>query len=215
MYRTCMLEASEKIEEKRSVFIGQIKRVYTEDEAKDFIESTRKKHREANHNCWAFALGEKKFIKRYSDDGEPQGTAGIPILECINKKDITFAVIVVTRFFGGILLGAGGLVRAYIKAASSAIDKSGIIEVVKGSEIDLIISYDLLRKFQYLFSENKIYIEDIVYTDKVEIKCIIESSNIDFFKRIVRENSYGKFNLNCDKEREYFKLGNRLFLNLK
>ncbi|MCL2322993.1 MAG: YigZ family protein, partial [Oscillospiraceae bacterium] len=159
--------------------------------------------------------GEKKFIKRYSDDGEPQGTAGIPILECINKKDITFAVIVVTRFFGGILLGAGGLVRAYIKAASSAIDKSGIIEVVKGSEIDLIISYDLLRKFQYLFSENKIYIEDIVYTDKVEIKCIIESSNIDFFKRIVRENSYGKFNLNCDKEREYFKLGNRLFLNLK
>ena len=210
-----MLEASEEFEEKKSVFVGQIKRVYTEDEAKDFIESIRKKHREANHNAFAYTLGEKKIVKRYSDDGEPQGTAGIPILECINKKDITFAVIVVTRYFGGVLLGASGLVRAYIKSAASAIDKSGIVEVVKGSEIKLIISYDLLGKFQHLFLENKIYIEDIVYTDKVEIKCIIEISQIVFLKKIVSDNSNGKFILNCDKEREYFKLENRLFLDLK
>ncbi len=214
MYRTCAKEASTKFEEKKSVFIGHIKRVTTEDEAKEFIDYIRKNHKEANHNCWAYALGEKKLIMRYSDDGEPQGTAGIPILECINKKDITNVVVVVTRYFGGILLGAGGLVRAYTKSSSLAIDKSGIVEVVKGFLISLIISYDLLGKFQYVFSEKNIYIEEIIYTDKVEIIFILETSQISFVEKIVSENSSGKFVLNYEEEKEYFKLENRLFLNL-
>jgi len=214
MYRTCIKEASKEYEEKKSVFIGQIKRVYTEKEAKEFIDKTRKKHREASHNPFAYTLGEKKLIMRYSDDGEPQGTAGMPILTCINNKDITDVVVVVTRYFGGTLLGAGGLVRAYTKASSLVIDESGIIEVVEGVEIGIVMNYDLLGKFQHSFSENEIHIENIVYTDKVKIICLVEARRVDFIKKIASEISNGKCGISAEEEKKYFKSGNRLFLNL-
>lgn len=214
MYRTCMKETSKEYEEKKSVFIGQIKRVYTEEEAREFIDQVKKKHREATHNCFAYVLGEKKLIMRYSDDGEPQGTAGVPILECINKKDVVDVVVVVTRYFGGTLLGAGGLVRAYTKACSLVIDESGTVEVVKGFEIFLTMSYDLLGKFQHSFSERGIHIENTEYTDKVKATIIIESDKVESVKKLVAEISNGKCEMSYDDEKEYFKLENRLFFNL-
>lgn len=209
-----MREISKEFEEKKSLFIGNIKRIYTEDEGKNFLEKIRKNHPEASHNCWAYILGEKKLKKRYSDDGEPQGTAGIPILECINKKDITDVIVVVTRYFGGVLLGAGGLVRAYTKACSLAIEESGIVEVVPGVLVNLIISYDLLGKFQHSFLEDKIHIEDTIYADKVTIKCLIEICKIDSFKKTVANLSNGKCDMIFEEEKKYFKLENRLFENI-
>lgn len=214
MYKTCMREISKEFEEKKSLFIGNIKRIYTEDEGKNFLEKIRKNHPEASHNCWAYILGEKKLKKRYSDDGEPQGTAGIPILECINKKDITDVIVVVTRYFGGVLLGAGGLVRAYTKACSLAIEESGIVEVVPGVLVNLIISYDLLGKFQHSFLEDKIHIEDTIYADKVTIKCLIEICKIDSLKKTVANLSNGKCDMIFEEEKKYFKLENRLFENI-
>jgi len=149
-YFTIKDEASAEFEERKSVFIGYAKRVKTEEEAKEFVAKIKTMHKQATHNCSAYIVGENKGIQRYSDDGEPQGTAGIPILEVIKKNDLTDIAIVVTRYFGGILLGAGGLVRAYSKGASEAIKVGGIVEKVKGLEIKAKLDYDLLGKIQYI-----------------------------------------------------------------
>ena len=123
--------------EKKSEFIGYAKRVENEEEAKAFVAEIKSKHKQARHNCWAYIIGENMGIQRYSDDGEPQGTAGIPILEVMKKADITDCAVVVTRYFGGILLGTGGLTRAYTKGASIALKAGGVVEKVEGVNISL------------------------------------------------------------------------------
>ncbi|MDZ5035113.1 YigZ family protein, partial [Clostridium perfringens] len=118
--------------EKKSEFIGYAKRCESEEEAKTFIAEIKNKHKQATHNCWAYVIGENMVVQRYSDDGEPQGTAGIPILEVMKKSNVTDCAIVVTRYYGGILLGAGGLTRAYTKGASIALKAGGVVEKVQG-----------------------------------------------------------------------------------
>jgi uncharacterized YigZ family protein len=131
-YLTIKDTVSEEFEEKKSIFIGHAKRVYNEEDAKTFVSHIRNMHKQATHNVFAYIIGENKGIQRYSDDGEPQGTAGIPVIEVIKKNEVTDIAVVVTRYFGGVLLGAGGLVRAYSKAAAGAIKSAGIVEKVKG-----------------------------------------------------------------------------------
>lgn len=210
-YFTVKNEVSTQFEEKKSIFIGHIKRVYTEEEAKEFISKIRSEQREARHNVYAYVIGENRGIQRYSDDGEPQGTGGIPVLEVIKKNDITDAVIVVTRYFGGVLLGKGGLVRAYSKGAAMAVSEGGIVEKVKGLVLDIILEYDMLGKVQYLFEQNIWHIETIDYTDKVKLIMYCPVDIVEVVQNSIVETTNGKCEIIVGDEGYYFKLENRLF----
>lgn len=151
----------------KSRFIGYAKRVESEKEAQDFIHSIKKKHYDATHNCSAYLIGDHDEIQKANDDGEPGGTAGVPILEVIKKKDLKYTVIVVTRYFGGIKLGAGGLIRAYSAAASQVIDETGVIERKLMQEFKIEIEYSLLGKVQNEIKDTSFLLGDIVYEDMV------------------------------------------------
>ena len=138
-YVTLGGEGTAKIEEKRSEFIGYAAHVQSEAEAQTFVKRIKAKHHDARHNVFAYVLGDT--VQRYSDDGEPQGTAGIPVLDVLRKSGVTDACIVVTRYFGGILLGAGGLVRAYTAAAKAALDAAGTLTMERYAELRLRLSY--------------------------------------------------------------------------
>ncbi len=210
-YFTVKGSAISEFEERKSIFIGYIKRVESEDEAKRFVSEIKNKHKDATHNVYAYVVGENKGIQRYSDDGEPQGTAGIPVLEVIKKNNLTDVAVVVTRYFGGILLGGGGLIRAYSKGASTAIEETGIVEKVLGQELKLTLEYDLLGKIQYLCGTNNWNIEDIRYTDKVEILMFCEMLNKEKIINSFIETSNGKVVI-CEEDEEFlFKEGHRYF----
>lgn len=210
-YLTIKDEVSSEFEEKKSIFIGHAKRVYTDNEARDFINKIKNEHKEATHNVYAYVIGENMGIQRYSDDGEPQGTAGIPVLEVIKKNAVTDIAVVVTRYFGGIMLGAGGLVRAYSKGAALAIKDGGIVERVKGCTLDILMDYDLLGKVQYACGQNSWHIENIQYSDKVNMVLYIEANNVDKIKKTIIETTSGRANFETYDEDYYFKLDSRLF----
>lgn len=206
-----MEKAEAEFEEKKSVFIGHASPVKTEQEAKEYINEIKRSNKEARHNVYAYIVGENCGIQRYSDDGEPQGTGGIPVLEVIKKNGITDCVVVVTRYFGGILLGAGGLTRAYSKAAAVVVKKAGLVEKVKGCELELVIEYELLGKIQYHCEQIGLYIENIEYTDKVIITCYIEISNLQNIKREFLEFTSGKCVLKVTHESLFLKKEDRLY----
>ncbi|KEZ85472.1 hypothetical protein IO99_14470 [Clostridium sulfidigenes] len=210
-YFTVKGSATSEFQEKKSTFIGYIKRVNTEEEAKNFVNEIKSMHKEATHNVYAYIVGENKGIQRYSDDGEPQGTAGIPVLEVIKKNDLTDVAVVVTRYFGGILLGGGGLIRAYSKGASSAIEEVGIVEKVKGLKLRFTLEYDLIGKIQYLCGTNNWHIEDTIYTDKVELSLFTEVENKETIIADFVEATSGKVTI-CEEDEEYlFKEGYRYY----
>lgn len=210
-YFTIKDEVSSQFEEKKSIFIGHVKRVYSEDDAKNFINKIKNEQKEARHNVYAYVIGQNMGIQRYSDDGEPQGTGGVPVLEVIKKNEITDVVVVVTRYFGGILLGKGGLVRAYSKGAAMAINDGGIVEKVKGVIIDIILEYDMLGKVQYLFEQKLWYIENTDYTDKVKLMMYCEVDKLEEVQSGIIEVTNGKCEIIVGDEEYYFKLDNRLF----
>lgn len=186
MYKTLHEFGMDEIIIDKSTFIGYAKPIKTEEEAIEFINEIKKKHKDARHNVWAYTVGKSMNIQRYSDDGEPQGTAGIPTLEVIKKEDLRDVVVVVTRYFGGIKLGAGGLVRAYTKGAKIGLEAAKIIEKVMYQEVKIKIDYNQLGKVQNeimnmgYFIKDTIYednVEIIVYSRKNEIECIIEKIN--------------------------------------
>ncbi|CAB1251507.1 IMPACT family member YigZ [Clostridiaceae bacterium BL-3] len=209
-YFTVKNQAGSRFEEKKSIFIGNVKRVYTEGDARRFINRVKEQNPKASHNVYAYVIGEKMNIQRYSDDREPQGTAGIPILEVIKKKKLTDIVTVVTRYFGGILLGKGGLAKAYSKSAVLSIDSAKIVERVKGSPIDISINYEDLGKLQHFFEQKSIPIENIEYADKVQlsINCILE--NVDLLINEIIDVTNGKCELIVGDEEFYFKVDNNL-----
>ncbi|QGU95014.1 YigZ family protein [Clostridium bovifaecis] len=210
-YFTIKDEAREEFEERKSIFIGYAKRVHSEDEAKEFVYKIKAQHKDATHNVYAYIVGENMGIQRYSDDGEPQGTAGVPVLEVIKKNEVTDIAVVVTRYFGGILLGAGGLVRAYSKGAALAIDRAGIVEKVEGVPLNIKLDYDLLGKIQYVCTQNLWHIENVDYTDKVNLTILTEIDNIEKVKATITEATSGKGEFKEEKKKYYFKMGNRLY----
>lgn len=155
--------------ERKSRFISYTMPVYTEEEAISFLNNIRKKHYDATHNCYAYILGEQSDIQRSSDDGEPSGTAGVPILEVLKKEGLTNTIIVVTRYFGGIMLGAGGLIRAYTEGAVRAINAAGIVEVKPFSIYAIKADYSNLGKIQYESSKKDYLIKNIDYAEAVTI----------------------------------------------
>ncbi|MDD6136078.1 MAG: YigZ family protein [Lachnospiraceae bacterium] len=156
-----------EIVEKKSRFIGQIKPVYSEEEAYAFVEQIKKKHYDARHNCFAFSIGDEMPLLRFSDDGEPQGTAGKPILEVINGSGIHNICIVVTRYFGGTLLGTGGLVRAYTDAAKEALGNCETKRKQRIYPIKVTTDYADMGKIQYIIESADVRVVDKVFTDEV------------------------------------------------
>ncbi len=171
-FKTIENNITVEIEEKRSKFIANIFYIESAKEAEDIIKQCKKKYYDARHNCYAYIVNNEQMIKKSSDDGEPSGTAGSPILNVIEKNNLSNVLIVVTRYFGGILLGAGGLVRAYTEAATKAVNSANIQEMIEGEEIEIVISYQDIEKLKYYCRKNNIKIVKIEY-DK-NVKCILE-----------------------------------------
>ncbi len=174
-YTTLEREASAEFTEKKSVFIGYACPVKTEDEATAFIAKIRKKHADARHNCYAYQLNGGG-IARYSDDGEPQGTAGVPILDVIKKSGADDCCVVVTRYFGGILLGAGGLVRAYANGAKIALEAAHIVTYESYTEFRIACDYSAYQKISYEFPKHGIIVDASDFGGSVTLRLAIKAT---------------------------------------
>lgn len=194
---------SGEIVEKKSRFIANIKSVETVEEAQVYIEEMKKKYWDAWHNCSAFSVGTEQVTTRCSDDGEPSGTAGKPILEVISGSGIHNIVVVVTRYFGGTLLGTGGLVRAYTDATRAGIENSDIVEKIPGRRVDIAMDYTDLGKLQYLLAQNEVLTEDTEYTDKVIIHALFPESDKEMLKKKITEATSGRV-MTQEGEEVYF-----------
>lgn len=183
-YLTIKEDGQSEIEIKKSRFICSLKRIKTEEEAKDFIHALKKEHWKANHNCSAFVLGEKNDIQRSSDDGEPSGTAGVPMLEVLKKNELINVVAVVTRYFGGTKLGAGGLIRAYSSAVSHALNEIGIVEGKLQKEVFVQIEYPLLGKLQHYLEQNKFYVKDTQFLENITL-CVMVQNEENFKQAVI------------------------------
>ena len=169
--------------EKRSSFLGIVEPVSSEEEARAVITAVKKQHRDARHNCWCYLI--RDGAERYSDDGEPQGTAGIPMLEVFRKAGVSNAVCVVTRYFGGVLLGAGGLLRAYTKAAKDALENAGITEVIPVRELTLRCPYSLLERIRLEIAAAEAEILSTDYAADITLRFRIpEAKAASFSERI-------------------------------
>lgn len=186
-YKTIIESGTGEYVEKKSRFIGYVRHVESEEEADSFITEIKKKHYDARHNCYAYSVGEEDVIQRFSDDGEPSGTAGKPILEVITGNGLNNVCIVVTRYFGGTLLGTGGLVRSYTEACKECIAATGI--VTKKCVIPLVITtnYNDLGKIQYILGQNGIDISDSAYGEKVVLTANVIVEDIDRIEKKLTE----------------------------
>lgn len=200
-YTTVLHESETEFEEKRSVFIGRAKHVKTEAEAADFIKEIKKKHRDAKHNVYAYVLGDG-IIQRYSDDGEPQGTAGMPVLDIIRKSGCTDTVIVVTRYFGGILLGAGGLVRAYSHSAKLAIEAAEPETFEKYAVLRLACPYSEYGKYLAELEKLGAVLDETEFAENVVLNFAVKETGLEKLEKMITEVSSGK--LCAEKSGERF-----------
>lgn len=176
----------------KSRFIAHIKRAETESEAQEFIQALKKKHWDASHNCSAYLIGEHDQIQKANDDGEPGGTAGVPILEVLKKRKLKDTVVVITRYFGGIKLGAGGLIRAYGKATSEGLDAIGIVERRLAQIIHVKIDYTWLGKIEKELRASAFAIKEIHYLDIVQIDTYVDQSQVQAFMDWMVEQTNGQ-----------------------
>ncbi len=184
-----------EIIEKKSRFIATTYPAKTEEEALGFIESMRKRYWDARHNCFAYVIGERGEMKRCSDDGEPGGTAGRPMLDVLLGEEIRNITVVVTRYFGGTLLGTGGLVRAYSSAVQSGLASSVIITRISGFKLYIGTDYTSLGKIQYTLAGKDIKILDSAYTDKVTLTALVPAGELEAVKAAVTEAANGRASL--------------------
>ena len=183
MFKTIEKEAEGIIVEKKSKFIANIYYVESEEEAEEILNSIRKKYHDARHHCFAYRIYEDgQIISRQSDDGEPSGTAGAPILNILEKNEFTNALLVVTRYFGGILLGTGGLVKAYSDASKEAINNSKIIYKEEGYELEVVLGYEYISDFEHFCLQNDMRVINKEFTDK--IKLLVEISKESYNKTV-------------------------------
>ena len=189
-YLTISENAKASFIEKRSEFIGYISPVKTNDEAVAFINSIKAEHRKAKHNVYAYILREDN-ISRYSDDGEPQGTAGVPVLDVLKKRGLTDVCVVVTRYFGGILLGGGGLVRAYSHAASLACDAAHIMDMCLCHRLKITAAYGTYGKISYLLPNYDTITVDSDFGSDVTLEILVLSEKLDALKKELTEVTNG------------------------
>ncbi len=191
LYTTLEGEGEAEFVEKKSVFIGHAMPVQSEEEAQAYVKKQKNAYMDARHNVWAYMM-KGEIVARYSDDGEPQGTAGVPVLDTIRKSGVTDAVVVVTRYFGGILLGAGGLVRAYSHTAKLALEAAHIITYEQYTELELVCSYSDYQRYSAELPRFGAVIDDTQFAEGVTILFSVKDTVVeDVFLRI-REMSGGK-----------------------
>ena len=176
--------------EKRSSFLGHVRFVETEDAAREFINEMKKKHYDARHNCWCYII--RGGAVRYSDDGEPQGTAGLPMLEVFKREGVENVVCVVTRYFGGVLLGTGGLLRAYTKSAKDALDAAGIAAVRRWVKLEAACPYSLLERMKTECLALEGAVSDVEYGADVRMTFLLPESRSEEFQSRVTELSAGQ-----------------------
>jgi len=176
-YITVKNEAIAEINEKKSRFIARMAHIETEEEAASFIAAVRKEHYDARHNVYAFVLNNG--FKKYSDDGEPTRTGGFPVLEMLENEGITDCVCVVTRYFGGTLLGTGGLIRAYTKAAKDCLEKCGLLKKTVCNRLSVSCDYTFLSKVEHILKKGNFIIENINYAESVSVEVICEKCKTD------------------------------------
>lgn len=194
-YQTVYQGGTDEITEKKSRFIATVRPVASEEEALAFIEEMKKKYWNATHNCSAYVIGERQEIQRCSDDGEPSQTAGKPMLDVLLGEGIHNTAVVVTRYFGGTLLGTGGLVRAYSLAVKAGLASSVIITKIPGFKLNIVTDYTGLGKIQYIMGERKLAVLDTIYTDQVEIKALVPQEQMEEVKAELVEKTSGKVKL--------------------
>lgn len=189
-----------EIIEKKSRFIATVRPVESEDEAVSFINETKKKYWDARHNCSAFVIGKRQELTRCSDDGEPAGTAGRPMLDVLLKENIHNAAVVVTRYFGGVLLGTGGLVRAYQQATKAGLSASEIIEKKEGAVLFIRTDYTGIGRLQYLLAQEKITVMDTAYEADVLVKAVIPENDKKRIEKTIIEQTNGTAKLEWGDE---------------
>ena len=177
---------------KKSKFICHIKRVASEEEARNFINAIKKEHYKATHNCSAFIIGEHSDIKRTSDDGEPSGTAGVPMLGVLENHHITNSCVVVTRYFGGIKLGAGGLIRAYAGSVAQAVREIGLVEIKEQVVLGITLSYSQYQEFANFLKDNKLVEQDPMFTDQVATTIFVDKEDTSSITAALVEFYNGK-----------------------
>lgn len=191
-FKTVYRGGEAEIIEKKSRFIGTVRPVESEEEAFAFLEEMRKKYWDATHNCFAFVCGEHRESVRAADDGEPSGTAGRPMLDVLLGEELYNVAVVVTRYFGGTLLGTGGLVRAYSRAVQEALTSCEIIEKRHGSLLEIETDYTDLGKLQYLLGQKKIPLLRSEYTDRVLLEVILPKAEEQGFLKALAEATAGR-----------------------
>ena len=194
-FRTIKEDGQVQEEIKKSRFICHAKRVYSEEEARDFITAIKKEHYKATHNCSAFIVGERSEIKRTSDDGEPSGTAGVPMLGVLENHNLTNVCVVVTRYFGGIKLGAGGLIRAYAGSVALAVKEIGIIEIKEQVGIQIHMTYAQYQEYGNFLKEHNLIELETNFTDQVDTMIFIDKEKKDGIKSDLIEFFNGKVTL--------------------
>lgn len=201
-FRTIKEDGQVQEEIKKSRFICHAKRVYSEEEARNFITTIKKEQYKATHNCSAFIIGERSEIKRTSDDGEPSGTAGVPMLGVLENHNLTNVCVVVTRYFGGIKLGAGGLIRAYAGSVALAVKEIGIIEIKEQAGIAIQMSYAQYQEYNNFLKEHNLMELDTNFTDQVDTMIYVNKEEKENIKAALVEFFNGKVTLTDQGLRE-------------
>lgn len=199
-----------EIVEKKSRFIATVRPAESEEEAVSFIAEMRKKYWDARHNCFAFAIGKNQELTRCSDDGEPAQTAGRPMLDVLLKEGIHNAAVVVTRYFGGTLLGTGGLVRAYQQAVAAGLSNSVIIDRQPGKLLSIQTDYNGLGKIQHILAQHEIAALDTQYAETVEIQVIVPSGKETALTGEITEGTRGNAGLTWGKDAEFAIIGKEI-----
>ena len=202
-YKTVYVGDTAEIVEKKSRFIANTRPVESEEEAIAFIEEMRKKYWDARHNCSAYVIGDKGQLQRCSDDGEPAQTAGRPMLDVLLGEKVCNICVVVTRYFGGTLLGTGGLVRAYSGAAQEGLKNSVIVEKMPGARIRVETDYNGIGKIQYIAGQMGLHTMDTEYTDKVVMTLLVPDEEIGSFTAAVTERTGGRAGIETEQELYY------------
>lgn len=205
-YKTILNSATAEFEEKKSRFIANVKPVSDEKAALEFINELKSKYWNATHNVYAYSINDGTLIQRYSDDGEPSGTAGIPTLEVIKRKSIQNAAVVVTRYFGGTLLGAAGLIRAYGKSAALGLEAAEEVTRKLCFNVNIIVEYTLFGKLQNMLMTNSNIIKDVQYSQDVELCVLIETGSEEKLIKQITENTNGRAIIDIG-EKTYITLG--------
>lgn len=211
-YRTVYIGNDAETVEKKSRFIATVQPVHSEEEALAFIERLKKQYWNATHNCFAYVIGERFQTQRCSDDGEPQGTAGKPMLDVLLGEEIHDVVVVVTRYFGGTLLGTGGLVRAYSKAVQEGLAASKIITKMYGCKLEIDTDYTGLGKIQYILGQRGVTILHSEYTDKVKLQVLLPIEEVEKVTAEIIEGTNGQADIEKEKDCWFAKIDGEMYI---